>query len=131
MIRLQPLLADLKDWLEATISRIPKDSLTYKAIYYSLNQWETLVGYCGHGAVNISNALAENAIRPFAVGRRNWLFSDTPRGAHANATCYSLIETAKANGVEPYRYLRHLLGKIAVAETEQDIDALLPWNMVV
>lgn len=125
----KPLLDDFKDWLEKNISRVPKNSLTYKAIYYSLNQWDLLVGYCDDGQLNISNALAENAIRPFAIGRKNWLFSDTSRGAKASATCYSLIETAKANGLEPYKYLHYVLQHIAKAKTVDDIEALLPWNM--
>jgi hypothetical protein len=81
------------------------------------------------GRLNISNALAENAIRPFAVGRRNWLFADTSRGARASATVYSLIETAKANRLEPYAYLRHVLRHIAAAETVEQIEALLPWRV--
>ena len=120
---------DLKDWLDKNINRVPKDSLTYKAIYYSLNQWDLLVGYCDDGKLNISNALAENAIRPFAVGRKNWLFSDTSRGAKASATCYSLVETARANGLEPYQYLHHVLQHIASAKTVEEFEALLPWNM--
>jgi hypothetical protein len=79
--------------------------------------------------LNISNALAENAIRPFAVGRRNWLFADTARGAKASATVYSLIETAKANGLEPYDYLRHVLTHIGAAETVEQVEALLPWHV--
>jgi transposase len=125
----KPLLDELKDWLNKNINKVPKDSLTYKAIYYTLNQWELLTPYCGNGKLNISNALAENAIRPFAVGRRNWLFSDTPRGAVASATCYSLIETAKANNLDPYQYIRHILTHIASAKTVEDIEALLPWNV--
>jgi len=125
----RPVLDDLKIWLETNSRRVPKDSLTWIAINYTLNQWELLIGYCEDGRLNISNALAENAIRPFAVGRRNWLFSDTPRGARASATCYSLIETAKANGLEPYAYLHHVLQHIAVADTLEKIEALLPWNM--
>ena len=105
----QPVLDDLKAWLEKNSTRVPRDSLTYKAMQYTLNQWELLTGYLADGRLNISNALAENAIRPFAVGRRNWLFADTPRGAKASATTYSLIETAKANGVEPFAYLHHVL----------------------
>ena len=88
-----------------------------------------LTGYCKDGKLNISNALAENAIRPFAVGRKNWLFSDTSRGAKASATCYSLIETAKANSLEPYQYIRHVLEHIAYAKTVEDIEVLLPWNV--
>lgn len=125
----RPVLADLKAWLETNNRRVPKDSLTWIAINYTLNQWDLLIGYCEDGRLNISNALAENAIRPFAVGRRNWLFSDTPRGARASATCYSLIETAKANGLEPYAYLHHVLQHIAAADTLEKIEALLPWNM--
>ena len=83
----KPVLDDLKDWLGKNIRRVPKDSLTWTAMNYTLNQWDLLIGYCNDGNLNISNALAENAIRPFAVGRRNWLFSDTPRGARASATC--------------------------------------------
>ena len=108
---------------------MPKDSLTARAIQYTLNQWDYLVGYCDDGHLHISNALAENAIRPFAVGRRNWLFADTPRGAKASATCYSLIETAKANGLEPYAYLSYVLQHIAAADTVEKLEALLPWNV--
>ncbi len=125
----QPVLDDLKIWLQANASRVPKDSLTAKAIQYTLNQWDLLVGYCEDGRLHISNALAENAIRPFAIGRRNWLFADTSRGARASATMYSLIETAKANGLEPYQYLRHVLTHIAAADTLEKIEALLPWHV--
>ena len=125
----QPILDDLYKWLKDNRPRVPKDSLTGKAITYSLNQWDKLVGYLQHERLNISNALAENAIRPFAVGRRNWLFADTSRGAKASATAYSLIETAKANGLEPYAYLSHVLERIGDADTVEKIEALLPWNM--
>ena len=125
----QPVLDDLKEWLEHNRTRVPKDSLTAKAITYTLNQWEKLVGYLQDARLHISNALAENAIRPFAVGRRNWLFADTSRGAKASATLYSLIETAKANGREPYAYLRHVLEHIGAADTLEKIEALLPWNV--
>ena len=72
------------------------------------------------------NNLAENAIRPFVVGRKNWLFAGHPRGAGASATIYSLIESAKANELEPYRYLRYLFERLPMAETEADYRALLP-----
>jgi transposase len=125
----QPVLDELKVWLETNSRRVPKDSLTWAAINYTLNQWDLLIGYVQDGRLHISNALAENAIRPFAVGRRNWLFADTPRGARASATCYSLIETARANGLEPYDYLRRVLQHIGAAETVEDIEALLPWRI--
>src|SRR5690606_11785999 len=96
---------------------------------YTLDQWEYLVGYCEHGYLNISNAKAENAIRPFAVGRKAWLFADTAHGARASATCYSLIETAKANQLEPYAYIRYVLEHIGGAATVEALEALLPWNV--
>jgi transposase len=126
-----PVLDDLKAWLEKNITRLPKGGLTHKAMQYTLNQWDTLVGYCEDGRLNISNALAENAIRPFAVGRKAWLFSDTPQGAHASATCYSLIETAKANQLEPYGYIKYLLDHIGAADTLEKLEALLPWQVAV
>jgi hypothetical protein len=88
------LLATFKAWLKANVSKVLKGSLTRKAMDYTLNQWEYLMGYCERGDLKISNAGAENAIRPFVLGRRAWLFADTPEGANASATCYSLIETA-------------------------------------
>ena len=108
---------------------VPRNSLTYQAMQYTLNQRDRLIGYLADGRLHISNALAENAIRPFAVGRRNWLFADTPRGARASATVYSLIETAKANGLEPFTYLHHVLQHIGAVSTVEDIKALLPWNV--
>jgi transposase len=123
------VLEEFKSWLVTNSRRVLKDSLTWNAIHYTLNQWDTLIGYCEDGQLHISNALAENAIRPFAVGRRNWLFADTPRGAQASATIYSLIETAKANNIEPYDYLLHVLKHIASADSVEKLEALLPWNM--
>lgn len=124
-----PLLTEFKGWLEVNVSRVPKGSQTHIAITYALNQWEFLTRYCDDGKLHISNALAENAIRPFAVGRRAWLFSDTPQGARASATCYSLIETAKANGLEPYAYIRQVLENIGAADTVEKLEVLLPWNV--
>ena len=108
-----------------------KDSLTRKAMEYTLNQWDSLIGYCGRGDLQISNVLAENAIRPFAIGRKAWLFADTPQGARASATCYSLIETAKANNLEPSAYIGNVLDCIADADTVEQLEALLPWNIPV
>ena len=124
------MLDDLKCWLQSNSRRVPKDSLTWTAINYTLNQWDLLIGYCQDGRLHISNALAENAIRPFAVGRRNWLLADTPRGARASATAYSLIETVKANGLEPYDYLCYVLQHIAAADNVEKFEALLPWNVM-
>lgn len=124
-----PLLKELKAWLESKAEQTLKDSLSYKAIYYTLNQWSTLIAYCDDGRLNISNAGAENAIRPFAVGRRRWLFCDTPAGANASAIHYSLIETAKANELSPDDYYAYILPKLPYAKTVEDWEALLPWNV--
>ena len=75
---------------------------------YALNQWENLIAYCDHGQLHISNVLVENAIRPFVIGRKGWLFADTPSGAKASALYYTIIETAKANGLDPFKYILHL-----------------------
>jgi len=85
-----PLLHDLKTWLDAKVETTVKSELTYKAIAYALKQWPTLIAYCEDGRLHISNAGAENAIRPFAVGRRRWLFCDTPAGAKASGVHYSI-----------------------------------------
>lgn len=124
-----PLLEAFKAWLDTNVGKVMKGSLTRKAMDYTLNQWPYLVGYCERGDLQISNALAENAIRPFALGRRAWLFADTTQGARASATCYSLIETAKANGLEPSAYIHHVLERIAAADTLEKLEDLLPWNV--
>ena len=123
-----PVLNELKIWLDANLNKVMKGSYTRKAMEYTLNQWETLTGYCEHGYLKISNILAENAIRPFVIGRKAWLFADTPQGAVASAACYSLIETARANDLEPYAYIQHVLTHIGAADTPEKWEALLPWN---
>ena len=127
--RSKPLLDDLNQWLEKNISKVPRGSKIHTAIQYTLNQWPKLISYCDDDRLNISNALAENAIRPFVIGRKAWLFADTPNGAKASAIHYSLIETVKANGLEPYQYLREVLTKLPYAETVEELEALLPWNI--
>jgi len=124
-----PVLNKIKAYLEDNQHKVPKDSLTGKAMTYLGNQWAKLTVYCTNGELSISNILAENAIRPFVIGRKAWLFSDTPKGAHASAIHYSLIETAKANGWEPYDYLNQVLKALPHADTVEKIEALLPWNI--
>ena len=124
-----PVLNELKIWLDKNAYKAMKGGSTRKAMDYALNQWDTLIGYCEHGYLNISNVLAENAIRPFVIGRKAWLFADTPAGAAASAACYSLVETAKANGLEPYAYIRYVMEHIGAADTLEKWEALLPWNV--
>lgn len=124
-----PALNSLKTWLETNRPKLAKGGKTRAAVDYTLNQWPKLIRYCENGELHISNILAENAIRPFVVGRKAWLFADTPVGAKASAIYYSLVETAKANGLEPYDYLCKVIRRIPYAETVDDMEALLPWNM--
>jgi transposase len=93
-----------------------------------LRQWNRLIGYIEDGSLSPDNNAAENSIRPFVVGRKNWLFNGTPEGAEASAILYSLIETAKANRLEPYSYLRHIFDKLPAANTVEDFEQLLPFN---
>jgi hypothetical protein len=98
-------------------------------LHYILAQWPKLIRYADNSAWPISNNPCENAIRPFVVGRRGWLFCDTVAGANASATLYSLVETAKANGIDPYQYLSALFKALPRARTAADYENLLPWNI--
>jgi len=122
----KPMLNDFKEWLDDVSPKTPPKGLLGKAISYTLGQWGRLVRYLEDGRLRPDNNLAENAIRPFVVGRKNWLFSGHPRGARASAALYSLIETAKANDLEPYSYLRFLFERLPHAKSEYDYVALLP-----
>lgn len=95
----------------------------------TLNQWDRLIKYQEDGRLKPYNNLVGNAIRPFVVGRKTWLFSGRPEGASASSVLYSLIETAKANDLEPYQYLRYLFEKLPLAETDKDYAALLPYHI--
>ena len=123
-----PLLAQLRAWLEKTQPQVTAQNALGKAVNYLASNWSRLERYVGAGHLPIVNNAAERAIRPFVIGRKNWLFSDTPKGATASAQIYSLIETAKANGQEPYAYLRHILERLPLASCVEDYEALLPWN---
>jgi hypothetical protein len=88
-----------------------------------------LISYLEGGRLKPDNNLVESAIRPFVVGRKNWLFSSRPEGASASSVLYSLIETAKANALEPYRYLRYFFEKLSFADTKNDYLVLLPYHL--
>ena len=126
--RSRPLLEQLKNWLDKTQPQVAEQTALGKAVNYLASNWNRLVRYREGGHLPIDNNRAENAIRPFVIGRKNWLFSDTPKGATASAQIYSLIETAKANGQEPYAWLRHILDRLPAAQSVEDYEALLPWN---
>ena len=124
--RAGPILEQFKAWLDKRSPQVPPGSTLGKAISYTLGQWERLIVYLQDGRLRPDNNRAENAIRPFVLGRKNWLFAATPDGAHASAALYSIIETAKANGLEPYWYLRYLFERLPGANTKQEHRTLLP-----
>jgi len=121
-----PILEEFKEWLTRLSLQTPPKGLFGKAVNYALNRWSSLIRYTEEGLLRPDNNLAENAIRPFVVGRKNWLFSGHPRGAEASAAIYSLIETAKANGLQSYFYLRFLFENLPMASSEEDYRRLLP-----
>lgn len=126
----QPLWAALRTWLDTYRPTVPPQATLGKALTYLDNEWEKFRVYLTDGRVPIDNNKTENAIRPFCVGRRNWLFADSVAGVKASANLYSLMETCKAIGLEPYDYLRHLFTKLPQAETLADLEALLPHALM-
>jgi transposase len=129
LARSQPVLAEFHAWLaEKAITVLPK-STTGQAIGYCLNQWTKLTAFLADGRLEISNNRAERAIKPFVIGRKNWLFADTPRGAEASATIYSLVETAKENNLNPLAYMTYLFERLPNINWKdpQALDLLLPW----
>jgi len=127
--RSRPVMEKLRAWLTDAMPRVPPQSLTGKALAYLDGQWPKLVGVLQDGRIPLDTNRVENAIRPFVVGRKNWLFADTVRGAEASANLYSLIETAKRSGLESFAYLRYVLDALPRAETIDALDALLPRNV--
>ena len=123
-----PLLDQLKAWLDTSSLQVPPKSAVGKAIAYTLKQWPKLVRYVEHGQLSIDNNRAERAIKPFVIGRKNWIFSNTARGAQASAVLYSIIETAKANGLTPFDYIKQLLEELP--QQPDSIKQLMPWNII-
>ena len=121
----------IEQWIQTEeVTSIFSESKIYAAFKYLSNQLPKLSVYLENGELNIDNNPAENHVRPIALGRKNWLFATSVKGAHALANWYSIIETAKANDVVPFRYLEYLLTHMPIYQAEQrDIEELLPWNV--
>ena len=126
----KPVLDALLAWANETISKTAPKSALGKALYYLLEQWPYLVRYLEDGRLELSNNRAERSIKPFVMGRKNWLFANTPAGAQSSAVIYSLIETAKENELDPYRYLLWVLQSAPVLSQADEFwaEKLLPTN---
>jgi len=126
--RVLPLLDNFSKWLEEKALTVRNTSKTGEAISYALKQWSKLIRYIQCPQASPDNNGAENAIRPFVVGRKNWLFSGSPKGAEASCFYYSLIETAKQNKIDPYSYLAYVFREVPRIKQPSEWEALLPWN---
>lgn len=127
--QVSPLLEQLWSWIQTKKPQIPPSTLLGKAIGYTWNQWDKLVRYLDSPFLRPDNNACEQAIRPFVLGRKAWLFSGSPVGATASAGWFSLIETAKINAVEPYLYLRYVLSRLPESLDPEDYRMFLPWNI--
>ena len=124
------MLTAYRAWLDAAaITAVPKSPLA-DAVAYSVRQWSKLTTFMTDGRVELDNNSAERAIKPFATGRKNWLFANSTVGADASATVYSIVESAKANGLDPMKYLQFLFEQIPTVTglTGSSIEDLLPWS---
>jgi len=122
----KPVLDLFRKWLDENLAKVPPKSQLGMALHYAHTEWEYLIRYVEDGRLKIDNNFVENAIRPFAIGRKNWLFSATEAGAKSSAAIYSVLVSAKLNGHNEYAYMRYLLEKLPAAETVDEVEALLP-----
>ncbi len=125
----EPILDAFKQWLDKRAENVLPESALGKAVHYGLNQWNYLIRYLESPYLTPDNNGSENAIRPFVLGRKNWLFSGNPKGADSSCGMYSLIETAKQNNLNPYDYLHYVFSKAPFINNEQEWEAILPWNL--
>ena len=124
-----PIWNQFITWLEKHSNHVAPESMFGKAMHYTLKLQDKLRHYCTNGALPISNEKAENAIRPFAIARKNFMFFDSPQGATASANLYSLIMTAKYNNLDPYYYLAYVFKYLPRATIVEEIEKLLPWKL--
>ena len=125
-IKSVPILAKIKAKLDDIILRTPPKGLLGKAIHYTLDNWQELNNYTKAGYLPIDNNDIENKIRPFAVGRKNWLFSGSEKGAQFSANLFTLVENAKMFNLKIFDYLKYVFDHITSAKTDKDYEALTP-----
>lgn len=127
-IEIKTIREKFEKWLDKKAHTIRPSSKTGEAVSYTLSQWDKIISYLDSPYLTPDNNGCENAIRPFVMGRKNWLFSGSPKGAQASCFIYSLIETAKQNGLNPNGYLLHIFEETPLIENDSDWENLLPWN---
>lgn len=127
--KIEPVLEQFNLWLEKRQQQVVPSSELGKAIAYTIGQWGKLVGYLESPHLTPDNNACENAIRPFVLGRKNWLFAGSPKGAESSCGIYTLVETAKQNGLNPYDYLRKVFTEAPLLSSNEDWQQLLPWNI--
>jgi hypothetical protein len=125
----KPILQQLKVYLDERVITVPRQSPIGKAIHYTRKRWPYLMTYLEDGRYVIDNNYCERQIKPFVMGRKAWLFANNELGAHASARLFTVIETAKANEVEPLAYLTHIFKELPNCTTVEDYEALLPWKL--
>ncbi len=125
---IKPVMERFKKWLDNKALVIRESSKVGEAVKYILSQWDKIMKYSECASLTPDNNACENAIRPFVLGRKNWLFSVSTKGAESSCFMYSLIETAKQNGLNPYGYLYYIFKEVPFFSDEKDYEKLLPWN---
>jgi transposase len=125
----KPVMEQFKGWVEKLMPATPAKSALGQAFSYTLNQWPKLERFLEHPEMPVDNNYTEQQVKQFAIGRKAWLFSHDKVSAQASANLYSLVMTARANGVEPFAYLQDLFERLPAATTVAEIEALLPWNV--
>lgn len=126
----KPVVDNFREWLRYQRPRVLPRSPLGSAIQYCLNQWEKLTAFLLDGRLELDNNRSERSIKPFVIGRKNWLFSNTPKGAASSAIIYSIVETAKENGLNPFKYLKYLFDNLPNANISDNkvIDEFMPWS---
>ena len=126
----KPVLDEFHEWLKQQWARLTPKSAAGMAVRYCLDLWKELTNFLLDGRLYIDNNISERSFRPYAISRKNFLFCNTPKGATASAIAFSIIETAKENGLKPFEYLKYLLEKLPNSNVKDQVilDSLLPWS---
>jgi len=126
----KPIVDGFKEWVEKESPLVLSQSVLGQAFTYSRNQWPKLIRFLKDGRLEIDNNRAERSIKPFVIGRKNWLFANTPKGARTSAIIYSIVETAKENGLNPFDYLKFVFERVNTIDLTEPskVDSLLPWS---